>query len=82
MFCILGTAGQGAYNKLQSRAERAEIKRPLGERILESRWMPFKRIPDQDYVATLEEKGIRISAEIAIIDEKIAALHRSKSSDV
>ncbi len=69
--------GQGAYNSFQASAEETERKLPYGQRILDSRWVPLKRLSDEDYVGMLNEKTVRIEAEIAIIDEKIAALQNS-----
>lgn len=66
--------GQGAYNRFQPHGEEVDNKVPLGRRLLESPWIPLKRLSDEDYTAMLNEKAIKIDAEIAIIDEKIATL--------
>lgn len=44
---------------------------------LDSKWSPMKRLSDKDYEEKLEEKILRLDAEIAIIDENIAALKAS-----
>lgn len=45
---------------------------------LDSKWSPMKRLSDKDYEEKLEEKILRLDAEIAIIDENIASLKASK----
>ena len=69
--------GQAAYNSFQRREEEIESKPPYSQRLLDSRWVPLKRISDEDYVRMLHEKTVKIDAEIAIIDEKIGALRKN-----
>jgi hypothetical protein len=78
IFGILGMLGQGAYNSFQGGKEEVKRSVPYGQRLLESRWFPLKPLSDEDYVGMLNEKTLRIDAEISIIDEKIAALRQSK----
>lgn len=73
--------GQGAYNRFRTDPEMVDKKVPYVRRLLESRWVPLKSLSDHDYMAMLNEKAIKIEAEIAIIDERIAALQKSKKSD-
>jgi hypothetical protein len=42
--------------------------------ILESKWSPLKPLPDDEYEKMLDEKILRLDAEIALVDEHIAAL--------
>jgi hypothetical protein len=80
VFGIFGMLGQGAYNTFQSGGEQIKSELPYSQRLLESRWIPFKRLSDEDYVAMFNEKTVEIDAEIAIIDEKIAALQKSRTN--
>ncbi|KAI0971698.1 hypothetical protein F4678DRAFT_431577 [Xylaria arbuscula] len=47
---------------------------------LDSKWSPMQRLSDKDYLDKVEEKILRIDAEIAIIDENIASLKASPES--
>lgn len=47
---------------------------------LDSKWSPMQRLSDKDYLDKIEEKILRLDADIAIIDENIAAL-KDTSSD-
>ena len=78
VFGIFGMLGQGAFESLQADGADDQSKISYTQRLLESRWVPLKRLSDDDYVGVLNEKSIRIDAEIAIIDEKIAGLQRSR----
>ncbi|KAI1818808.1 hypothetical protein GGS20DRAFT_526954 [Poronia punctata] len=44
---------------------------------LDSKWSPMQRLSDKEYMDKLEEKILRLDAEIAIIDENIASLKAS-----
>jgi hypothetical protein len=78
MFGILGILGQAGYNAIQTDVEETPSKLPFTQRLLASRWVPLKRLSDEDYVEMLNEKTIKIDAEIALIDEKIATLQKSR----
>ena len=57
----------------------------LGHRILHSRFNPMKVLSDEEYEGMLEEKLIRVEAEIALIDESIGKVKAGKlnpSTDV
>ncbi|TGJ84420.1 hypothetical protein E0Z10_g4360 [Xylaria hypoxylon] len=47
---------------------------------LDSKWSPMQPLSDQDYIDKVEEKILRLDAEIAIIDENIASLKASSQS--
>ncbi|KAI1375962.1 hypothetical protein F4677DRAFT_107674 [Hypoxylon crocopeplum] len=47
---------------------------------LDSRWSPMKRLSDEEYGEKLEEKILRINAELSIIDENIASLRASRDA--
>jgi hypothetical protein len=49
---------------------------------LDSKWSPLQRLSDKDYMDKIEEKILRLNAEIAIIDENIAALKESSQPPV
>ena len=61
--------------------ERANVpSKPLLQQMAESKWIPLKSISDDDYRAVLAEKALSIEAEIALVDDKIEELQKSKSS--
>ncbi|KAK5631731.1 hypothetical protein RRF57_007445 [Xylaria bambusicola] len=47
---------------------------------LDSKWSPMQRLSDKDYLDKIEEKIIRLDADIAIIDENIASLKEALQS--
>ncbi|RYC63392.1 hypothetical protein CHU98_g2810 [Xylaria longipes] len=47
---------------------------------LDSKWSPMQRLSDKDYMNKVEEKILRLDAEIAIIDDNIVSLKSSQSS--
>lgn len=69
--------GETVYQSLPNLEER-EDKMPLMQRFLESKWVPLQRLPDGRLEEMLREKSLSIEAEIAELDEKIAALEASR----
>lgn len=57
---------------LSQQFQNREQKEKSG--FLSSKWSPFRPISEQEYVDILEEKILKIDAEISIIDDNIAAL--------
>ncbi|KAI1426690.1 hypothetical protein F5Y12DRAFT_712841 [Xylaria sp. FL1777] len=48
----------------------------------DSKWSPMQRLSDKDYMDKIEEKILRLEAEIAIIDENIASLKEASQPKV
>ena len=46
------------------------------ERLANSRWSPVKILSDEEYENMLQEKLLRVEAEIAVLDEHIENLRR------
>lgn len=76
---LLGFAGQNGYNFLVDRASSNVDKGSLLQRFSEMKWVPLKSLSNQEYEQMLNEKLLSTEAEIAIIDERIAALRSSKT---
>lgn len=75
MFAIFGAAGQALYNVADARKSRlAESGETPKNSWLESKWSPVKVLTDTEYENMLQEKLLRVNAEIALIDENIEAL--------
>ncbi|KAI9785375.1 MAG: hypothetical protein M1839_000394 [Geoglossum umbratile] len=84
MFSIFGLVGQGIYNFADARhseMQQSGVEDPrvksTWENLLSSRWSPVKALSDKEYEQVLEEKLLRLDAEIALIDEDIAKLKES-----
>ncbi|KAI2785271.1 hypothetical protein F4815DRAFT_440503 [Daldinia loculata] len=77
---VFGTAGTaGAYlAQLFKSQSKDDSKAKSGW--LDSKWSPLKRLSDKEYEEKLEEKILRINAEISIIDDNIAALRASSGA--
>ncbi len=71
VFSLAGAGGQAVAN-IASRGDR-ETPRPRTS-WLDSKWSPLVRLTDGQYADLLEEKILRLEAEIAIADDAIAAL--------
>ncbi len=70
MFSLLGAGGQTVVNAGGSARNPAQPKSSW----LDSKWSPLVRLTDEQYRELLEEKILKLDAEIAIADDAIAAL--------
>ncbi|PHH73559.1 hypothetical protein CDD82_5386 [Ophiocordyceps australis] len=68
----LGTVGQAIANWMANR--------PVKEKTdsIWLRWLHLKKLSDAEYLDVLHEKLLKVEAEIAVIDDKIAALQRGE----
>lgn len=76
MFTLFGAGGQFAVNKWADRDTTPKEKTS----IFDHRWSPMTRLSDQQYENILEEKILRLEADISIIDDNIAALRAKKQT--
>ena len=87
MFTLFGSLGQTVFNFLDARHSKqvaidiqaaAEGKTPgrkrFWERVAEMKWIPLTVVSDEDYSNLLQEKLLRIEAEIALVDEEMERL--------
>jgi hypothetical protein len=75
MFAIFGATGQALYNVVDARKSRlVESGEKPKNSWLDSKWSPVKVLTDTEYENMLQEKLLRVNAEIALIDENIEAL--------
>ncbi|KAI9765744.1 MAG: hypothetical protein M1840_007178 [Geoglossum simile] len=81
MFSIFGLVGQTIYNfadarhsEMQQSGSKTLQKKSMWENLLSSGWSPVKALSDREFERMLEEKLLRLDAEIALIDEDIAKL--------
>ncbi|PNS19212.1 hypothetical protein CAC42_2389 [Sphaceloma murrayae] len=78
MFSVFGASGQGLYNLIdasnsQKPAQDAESKGVL-KWIARQKWSPFSILTDTEYERILRERILQLDVEIALIDDRIAAL--------
>jgi hypothetical protein len=89
MFTLFGWSGQKGYNYLDKRnsqelREQAQLKamgedRPketLVQKFAKSKWSPMSVLTDEQYEDMLQEKLLKVEAEIAIIDERIEGVKK------
>jgi len=77
MFALFGAAGQTLYNMADARNSQLKDVVPddrTKNSWLNSKWSPMKVLSDKEYEDMLREKLLRVNAEIALVDESIAAL--------
>ncbi|KAJ4362370.1 hypothetical protein N0V83_010463 [Neocucurbitaria cava] len=89
MFALFGFAGQHGYNYLDARnsdelREQAKLqangddtpKENLMARFAKSKWSPMSVLSDEEYVDMMQEKLLKVEAEIAIIDDRIEGFRK------
>lgn len=77
LFSLLGATGQFAANIWST------FKKSPGEKKtswLDRKWSPMTRLSDEEYESILEEKLLKLDAEIAITDEHLTALRAQKEA--
>ncbi|KAG5301329.1 hypothetical protein I7I48_01303 [Histoplasma ohiense] len=82
IFGIAGFLGQKSYDiidRWQLSRDRTAPQKPLVQRMLESKWMLLRPLPDEEYIEMLNEKLLAVDAEIAVIDDRIAALRTQEA---
>lgn len=80
IFSLLGYGGQSAFNYVDNwQMEKAQTpSKPILQRMAESKWIPFRHLSDEEYRGMLSEKLLSIEAEIALLDEKIEDLKKTR----
>ena len=48
---------------------------------LRSAWSPLKRLTDEEYLTKMDDKMLGLEADIAIIDDRIAALREKEATE-
>lgn len=70
VFSLLGAGGQFAANRW-SGPENSPKKQSAW---FTSKWSPMQKLSDEDYKTMLEEKILRVEADLAILEENRSAL--------
>lgn len=71
MWGVLGAGGQLVANGMSNRKPKVKDENDSWFR---SKWSPLKKLTDQEYIDMMEEKILRVDADIALIDDRIAEL--------
>ncbi|KAH8801563.1 hypothetical protein F5884DRAFT_685119 [Xylogone sp. PMI_703] len=82
MFALFGALGQTTYIVIGARnlAQPVEEAPTTRSSWLNSKWSPVKVLSDAEYEEMLQEKLLKINAEIALVDESITALQKERAS--
>ncbi|KAK7742022.1 hypothetical protein SLS53_004608 [Cytospora paraplurivora] len=76
VFSLLGAGGQYAANRWSS-SESPSVEKTSW---VNSRWSPMTKLPDEQYETLLEDRILKLDADIAVINENIAALKAQKEA--
>lgn len=77
IFATFGALGQAAYNYADAREGRKDGDAKEGKGgWLNSKWSPVKALSDEEYGRILEERLLKLDAEIALVDESIEAVKK------
>ncbi|KAK4195576.1 hypothetical protein QBC40DRAFT_269179 [Triangularia verruculosa] len=76
---LLGVGGQAFANRREAKRKEAEKDPSKNKGFWHSSWSPITALSDQDYITMLEEKLLRVEADIALIDDRIKQLRDSDS---
>jgi hypothetical protein len=89
MFTLFGWGGQQGYNYLDKEnsreiREQAQLratgddrpKETLVQKFAKSKWSPMSVLTDEQYEEMLQEKLLKVEAEIAIIDDRIESVKK------
>ncbi|KAK4106343.1 hypothetical protein N658DRAFT_512207 [Parathielavia hyrcaniae] len=79
MFSLFGAGGQAIANWRTASAAESSATDTKSGRGLWSKWSPITPLSDKDYEKILEEKLLRVEADIALIDDRIKEIHESES---
>lgn len=89
---LVGFLGQKGYSIMDRRhtesliapaaAARDEDQGPFWKRAMQSKWSPVKHLSHEEYKKVLEDKLLRVDAEIAVINDDIAALKKQDNATI
>uniref|UniRef100_A0A0D2Y2H4 Uncharacterized protein n=1 Tax=Fusarium oxysporum (strain Fo5176) TaxID=660025 RepID=A0A0D2Y2H4_FUSOF len=73
----LGAGGQMIANRMATRKPKVHDENES----FWTRWSPLKKLTDQEYRDMMSEKMLRIDADIALIDDRIAELKKQAEDE-
>ncbi|CAK7210604.1 hypothetical protein SCUCBS95973_000845 [Sporothrix curviconia] len=79
IFSIFGASGQAIINKMPTGDEASAADAKAKSSWLDSKWSPVTPMTDAQYAAFIDDKVLKLDVEVAMIDDKLAALRASKA---
>lgn len=79
MFAIFGAVGQHIHNRYTAPKD-VQPRENFWKRMSEKSWTPFKVLTNEEYAEMLRERMLKIDVEIAVLDDKIAALKEQENA--
>lgn len=72
-----------AYNRYALQQENPAQEPTMGfwRRLSERSWSPVKVMSDEEYAELLQQKMMKVDVEIAILDDRIAALRKEQQPE-
>lgn len=82
VFSLLGAGGQYAANRWSASTSASASGSPSVEKTswVNSRWSPMTKLSDEQYETLLEDRILKLDADIAVINENIAVLKAQKEA--
>ncbi|RKF63735.1 hypothetical protein GcC1_137003 [Golovinomyces cichoracearum] len=74
MFALFGVTGQALFNKMEYSRQISHSENSRNLNWMNFRWSPLRVISDEEYEFILQNKLMRVRADIALIDEKIETI--------
>ncbi|KAI9649008.1 hypothetical protein NHQ30_001574 [Ciborinia camelliae] len=86
VFGAAGYVGQRIYDAVDERKmEEMRLeeggKKDSGESWMNSKWVPWKKLTDDEYEGMLKERLLKVDAEIAILDESLESLRGQQNNE-
>ncbi|KAK3064989.1 hypothetical protein LTR53_018317, partial [Teratosphaeriaceae sp. CCFEE 6253] len=83
MWSLIGGLGQLGFDRYSVNA-RTRLETPREDfwtRMSRRKWFPLKALSNEEYAGMLREKMMKVDVEIAILDEKIAAVTKRQQDE-
>jgi hypothetical protein len=77
VWTTVGAGGQMIANRMAARKPKVQDENES----FWTRWTPLKKLTDQEYRDMMSEKMLRIDADIALIDDRIAELKKQAEDE-
>lgn len=86
VFGAVGYVGQRIYDAVDERkTEEMRLeeggKKKSEESWISSKWVPWKKLTDDEYEGMLKERLLKVDAEIAILDDNLQALREQQNNE-
>ncbi|KAK0264307.1 hypothetical protein LTR01_001354 [Friedmanniomyces endolithicus] len=84
MWSLFGGIGQLAYNGYATGNVTRQISPPedFWTKMARQSWFPLKALSNEEYSEMLREKMLKVDVEIALLDDRIAALGKQQQEDI